>query len=205
MLGPAASLVRRFMLRGVVGPLLLIAGVASLPSPVLASCLSLDPATIPRTEETAIFAGTVTVVQADHVFMKVEAWFVGADPVEDAEIIGGRDPNVITSVDWMPAPGERYLVVAERAEPNGFVTKPCQQSTVDASVIEAATAVLGAPLAPPFDAPGSPAPSASPTSGSPTSGATDTTPWAALVALVALSALVVFLALRRRRLRGSPG
>ena len=207
-LGTVASLTRRFIRRGVFGPLLVLAALAVAPAPVQASCVPLDLATLPRTAETAVFAGTVTRVLADHVFMRIEAWFVGADPIEDAEIIGGRgsnDPDVVTSVDWIPAAGERYLVVAERQAPNGFVTKACQQMSVEAGVIEGATAVLGAPLSPPFGPSGSPAASPSPNDGSPTSGATDTLPWVALVALVVLGALMALLMLRQRRHRVGPG
>jgi len=76
--------------------------------------------------------------------------------------------------------------------------------SVDAGVIEGATAVLGAPLAPPFDTPGRAA-TPSPNDGSPTSGAMDALPWLVLVALAALAALLVVLTRRQRRYRGSSG
>lgn len=127
---------------------------------MLASCLQLDLASIPRTDSTAVFAGTVVREQAGHVFMHVDAWFLGADPVEGAEVVGGKgsnDPGVITSVDWTPQAGESYLIVAERAAQQGFTTKPCQQIAVDAAVLRQASSVFGAPLQPPFAQPGSPA------------------------------------------------
>lgn len=166
----------RLIRRGLLGALLLFVGVASaVPGPVHASCMLLDLATIARTQETAVFAGTVTGIQADHVFMRVEAWFVGADPVGDAEIIGGRgsnDPGVVTSVDWTPAVGERYLVVAERKAPGGFVTKPCQQTALTPDLVARATTILGAPILPPFATVGPPATSASPALTTPSPGFT---------------------------------
>lgn len=128
------------------------------PARVLASCLQLDLASIPRTDSTAVFAGTVLREQAGHVFMRVDAWFLGADPVEAAEVVGGKgsnDPGVITSVDWTPQAGESYLIVAERAAQQGFATKPCQQIAVDPAVLQEASSVFGAPLQPPFTQPGS--------------------------------------------------
>ncbi len=130
------------------------------PAPVFASCLQLDLASIPRTDSTAVFAGTVLREQAGHVFMRVDAWFLGADPVEAAEVVGGKgsnDPGVITSVDWNPQAGESYLIVAERAAQQGFATKPCEQIAVDPAVLQQASSVFGAPLQPPFAQPGSPA------------------------------------------------
>lgn len=130
------------------------------PARVLASCLQLDLASIPRTDSTAVFAGTVLREEAGHVFMRVDVWFLGADPVEAAEVVGGKgsnDPGVITSVDWTPQAGESYLIVAERAALQGFTTKPCQQIAVDPAVLQQATSVFGAPLQPPFAQSGSPA------------------------------------------------
>lgn len=137
----------------------LVVGVGlGAPAQVLASCLPLDLASIPRTDSTAVFAGTVLREQAGHVFMRVDAWFLGAQPVESAEVVGGKgsnDPGVITSVDWTPQVGESYLIVAERAAEQGFATKPCQQVTVDAAVLQQASSVFGTPLRPPFAQPDS--------------------------------------------------
>lgn len=214
----------RLIRRGLLGALLFFVGVASAaPRPVHASCRLLDLATIARTQATAVFAGTVTGIRADHVFMRVEAWFVGADPVGDAEIIGGRgsnDPGVITSVDWTPAVGEQYLVVAERKAPGGFVTKPCQQTAVTPDLVARATTILGAPILgapilPPFATVGPPATSDSPalTTPSPsfTSRPTSTGPdgssptgsgldpvWVVFLAMLAIGA-VLFGFMRARR------
>jgi hypothetical protein len=188
------------------------------PARVLASCLQLDLASIPRTDSTAVFAGTVLREEAGHVFMRVDVWFLGADPVEAAEVVGGKgsnDPGVITSVDWTPQAGESYLIVAERAAQQGFTTKPCQQIAVDPAVLQQATSVFGAPLQPPFAQPGSPAassptvaPSAS-TSGDPgqlgiTNDISDATsglePLAVVAVLFSLVAAgVIGMALYRRR------
>jgi len=196
----STTLVRKLTRGALIGPLIFLVALAGAPAPALASCLPLDLGSVQRTEETAIFAGTVTVVQANHVFMHVDAWFVGADPVEDAEIVGGSDPTVITSADWTPAVGDRYLVVAEREAPNGFVTSACQQTPVGAGVIEGAAAVLGPPQAPPFETPGP-----APTDGgaSPTSAAIDTAPWLVVLGVAVLSALLALLARRQRGRRSS--
>lgn len=130
------------------------------PARVLASCLQLDLASIPRTDSTAVFAGTVMREEAGHVFMRVDAWFLGADPVEAAEVVGGKgsnDPGVVTSVDWTPQTGESYLIVAERAAQEGVATQPCQQILIDPAVLQQASSVFGAPVQPPFAQPGSPA------------------------------------------------
>ena len=135
------------------------------PARVLASCPQLDLASIPRTDSTAVFAGTVLREQAGHVFMRVDAWFLGADPVEAAEVVGGKgsnDPGVFTSVDWTPQAGESYLIVAERAAQEGFATQPCQQIVVDPAILQEASSVFGAPLPPPFAQPGLPAVSSPP-------------------------------------------
>lgn len=147
----------------------LVVGVGlGVPAHAVASCLQLDLASIPRTDSTAVFAGTVLREQAGHVFMRVDAWFLGAQPMESAEVVGGKgsnDPGVITSVDWTPQVGESYLIVAERAAEKGFATKPCQQVAVDAAVLQQASSVFGTPLLPPFAQPDA---SATPsTSGSP--------------------------------------
>ena len=207
---------RRYLLRGGIGTLLLVAALTAAPARVLASCQPLDFATVPRSPETAVFAGTVTGLQADHVFMRIEAWFVGANPVDAAEIVGGRgssEPGVITSVDWTPAVGEQYVVVAERQAPNGFVTKPCQQVRAVPEVVDRATAILGSPQPPPFDTPAPAAVTPSPEgtaipahdvdgSGSPASGAAGSLLWAAIAAITGLLAFGTYRQWRRRRRSG---
>lgn len=146
--------------------LVLAIGIVA-PGRVLASCAPLDLSSIPRTNSTAVFVGTVVGEQAGHVFMRVDLWFLGPDPVDSAEVVGGRDPAVITSADWTPRIGERYLVVADRAAEEGFVTKLCQQVAVDQSVLQEAASVFGAPREPPFGEAGTPQASSSPVSSSP--------------------------------------
>ena len=148
--------------------------------------------------------------------MRIEAWFVCANPVDAAEIVGGRgssDPGVITSVDWTPAVGEQYLVVAERQAPNGFVTKACQQVRAVPEVVDRATAILGSPQPPPFVTPSpaavtpSPQGTASPANnvssgGSPADGATGSWLWAAVAAIAGLLAFGTYRQWRRRRRSG---
>lgn len=157
--------IRRRSLSLAFAAALIAVGVAASRT-VTASCLPLDLTSIPRTDQTTVFAGTVTAVQSGHVFLNVDAWFLGNDPVGSAEVIGGNgsnEPGVITSVDWAPQPGERWLVVAERAGPQGFDTQPCQQVPIDVGVVQQATKLFGAPLEPPFAVSGSGSPSSPPT------------------------------------------
>ena len=155
--------------RPVATPLALFVLAIGLVAPgrVLASCAPLDLSSIPRTSSTAVFVGTVVGEQAGHVFMRVELWFLGPDPVDSAEVVGGRDPAVITSADWTPRIGERYLVVADRAAGEGFITKLCQQVAVDQAVLQEAASVFGAPREPPLGEEGTPQASSSPVSSSP--------------------------------------
>lgn len=146
--------------------LLLLAIGMVAPGRVLASCAPLDLSSIPRTSATAVFVGTVVREQAAHVFLRVDSWFLGPDPVESAEVIGGRDPAVITSADWTPRIGERYLVVADRAAGEGFITRQCQQVAVDQAVLQEAVSVFGAPRQPLGEA-GTPQASSPPVSSSP--------------------------------------
>jgi hypothetical protein len=173
---------------------LVLAG--GLGRPVLASCLALEPASIVRGEATSVFAGTVTRVQQGHVWMRVEAWFLGANPVDEAEIIGGSEPGMITSADWMPSPGEDYLVVADRAAPHGFVTKLCQQTPLNVALLQRTEATFGPAQQPPFGAQSpSPAPSDAPgTTGNIGDTARGLLP--ILLAVATIGALVLLLASR---------
>ena len=101
------------------------------------------------------------------MFVRVDLWFLGPDPVESAEVIGGRDPAVSTSADWTPRIGERYLVVADRATGERFVTKLCQQVAVDQAVLQEAASVFGPPREPPIGEAGTPQASSSPVASSP--------------------------------------
>jgi hypothetical protein len=169
---------------------------------VAASCLPLDLAAIQRTETTSVFSGTITRTEAGHVWVQVEHWFLGRDPVDSAEVIGGSQPNVITSVDWMPSPGQKYLVVAERAAPRGFVTSPCQQAPADDVILQQADTVFGVPREGPFaTATASLGPQAP---GAAQAGQPDLlAPLLLLMAAGAL-ALVLILLARRRRASGLP-
>jgi hypothetical protein len=172
-----------------------LAALAPIGAPrVTASCLPLDLAAVQRTEATSVFAGMVTRTEAGHVWVRVEHWFLGRDPVDSAEVIGGSQPNVITSVDWMPSPGQKYLVVAERAAPTGFVTGPCQQAPADDVILGQAGTVFGVPREGPF-ATASPLPQAP--------GAAQATPSGlfplVLLLIAAAGAVIVLLRMRRRR------
>jgi hypothetical protein len=162
---------------------------------VAASCLPLDLAAVQRTEATSVFAGMVTRTEAGHVWVQVEQWFLGKDPVSSAEVIGGSQPNMITSADWTPSPGERYLVVAERAAPTGFVTRPCLQASATVAILEQAGATFGVPLEAPFA-------TATPSPGPQAPVAAQTAPsglFPLVLLLIAAAGAVILLMLMRRR------
>jgi hypothetical protein len=166
-------------------------------NPVTASCMALDLSAIQRTDATSVFAGMVTRTEAGHVWVQVEQWFLGKEPVESAEVIGGSQPNMITSADWLPSPGERYLVVAERAAPTGFVTRPCLQAPATVAILQVAGASFGVPREPPF---ATAAPSPSPQA----SGAAEASQPGLLAPLVlflgaAVGAVLLTVLIRRRR------
>ena len=205
---------RRSTLLSAASAVLVLGVGLGAPAHAFASCLQLDLASITRTDTTAVFAGTVVREQAGHVFMRVDAWFLGAQPVASAEVVGGKasnDPGVITSVDWTPQAGERYLVVAERAAEQAFSTRPCQQVAVDPAVLQQASSVFGAPLQPPFAQPGGSVSPSGPAVGAPNGDpeATGSTqgseaswlqPLAVGAALIAVAAVgLLGRALRRRR------
>ncbi len=134
----------------VLPAVVLAALLLASPSPVQASCRELDLAAIPRTGGLVVLSGTVVAAQPGRTDLAVEAWFAGAVPRRAVTVLGGLvQPGAITSADWRPMVGERYLVVAT-AQPDGsIVTAPCQQVPVDPVVLATARRVFGEPLQPP--------------------------------------------------------
>jgi hypothetical protein len=75
-----------------------------------------------------VFVGTVAGSAADRTNLLVEAWYLGPGALGDIVVVGGRQPGVITSADWTPAPGEQYAVVVTRNPEGTFTTATCEQA-----------------------------------------------------------------------------
>lgn len=129
------------------------------PAPVLASCLPLDLAAIPRTTALVVFSGTVESVDGSATRVRIDRWFSGSNPAAVVTVSGGRgstDPKVVTSADWAPVVGKSYLVVAQRDAAGRLTTEACMQARADDATLASAKALFGSG-AQPAVAPGSPA------------------------------------------------
>ena len=119
------------------------------PTAVHASCLALNLATIPRTGDLIVLSGTVVAAEPGRTDLAIEAWFAGAVPRPTVTVLGGLvQPGAITSADWKPTVGERYLVVATARPDGSIVTAPCQQMPTDPAVLATARRVFGEPIQP---------------------------------------------------------
>ena len=133
---------------------LALAGTVFATVPVAASCLPLSDR-LPAADDpfVAVFVGTVTeVVEPAVTELAVDQWFAGEGPTDLVLVTGGRDPQTITSADWMPAPGQQYVVVATGSASGAFETAVCQQQRVDPPLMTELVARYGDPALPPFDA-----------------------------------------------------
>jgi hypothetical protein len=160
------------------------------PSPVQASCRELDLAAIPRTGDLVVLTGTVLAAAPGRTDLAVDAWFAGPVPRRTVTVLGGLvQPGAITSADWMPTIGERYLVVATARPDGSIVTAPCQQVPADAAVLATARRVFGGSI--------------QPTAGPQLAGesATNLLPIAILIVFVLAAATGLFLRLWARRAR----
>lgn len=127
--------------------------------PVAASCL---PVQVPAADavDTVVVVGTVRGIEGSRTELDVDAWFLGEGPTDTVVVVGGRDPGVITSVDWTPAAGEQYVVVAAPTISRELETEPCQQQRATPELLSTLLATYGDPWSPPL---ASPMPSQSPT------------------------------------------
>ena len=138
------------LLRLLVPPVVVMAGLLGVaPAPVAASCLSLDLASIPRTPDLVVVAGTVAAAAPGRTAMLVDSWFTGPAPKPAVTILGGLvQPGTVTSADWAPNVGERYLVVASARPDGSIVTEPCTQTLADPAVLASAERIFGSPSYP---------------------------------------------------------
>lgn len=152
---------RTTRIASLAGALAIVAGsLATVPA--LASCIPLqDLLPDPATPATVVFVGTVLGVDGADTQLQVDGWYLGASPASTVVVVGGRNPEVITSADWMPTTGDQYVVVATRAADGSLTTDLCQQALLDPTLTAALDARYGSPVPPPV-VPGSPLPSGSP-------------------------------------------
>ena len=149
-------------LRASVLAMTIVIPAALLTSPVAASCISLaDMLPDPATPGSVVFVGTVVASDELTTDLAVDAWYLGELPEGYVQVVGGREPDVITSADWRPANGEQFVVVA-RSLDDTLITGTCMQSMPFPDLLEALTATYGEPTAAAADvSPGpSPVPSA---------------------------------------------
>lgn len=184
---------RVLLIRSLILPALVLAGLlTAAPTPVMASCFELDLAAIPRTADLVVLSGTVVAARPGRTDLAVDAWFAGPVPRRTVTVLGGLGlPGVVTSVDWMPKVGERYLVVATARSDGSIVTAPCQQVAADPAVLATAQRVFGGPIRLPAGS--QPA----------TETATNLLPLAIVLAAALVAAAALFLLLWARRARSA--
>lgn len=112
--------------------------------PAAASCLPLQ---IPSADaaDTVVLVGTVIGVEGVQTTVEVSDWFMGSDRVDTVVIVGGRDPEVITSADWTPVIGDQYAVVATPAIDGTLRTELCLQQLVTPELLTSLRAAYGDP------------------------------------------------------------
>jgi hypothetical protein len=152
---------RSTRLMSLAGALAIVAGTLMV-TPAMASCIALDERLPdPATPGAVVVLATVAGVEGITTQLQVDEWYLGAKPADVVVVAGGRDPALITSADWVPTPGERYVVVATEAADGSLSTAVCEQQWPTPELLAALMARYGEPILPPFPAsPGSPSPGA---------------------------------------------
>lgn len=134
-----------------------------LPRPVLAcSCVAPLPslADFAHDSEVSIVVGTVGRALPDRTPVAVESWFRGPNPSDVVWLAGGAE--TISSCEIFMAAGEQRLLVLHQGENGFYSSSSCVPNgligTPDGNALLAeATAIFGAPQAPPTPAPELPA------------------------------------------------
>ncbi len=150
---------KRIAATGSFSFVLALGSVLSLTGSAAASCVPLDML-LPdaATPGAIVFIGTVTATDPTSTQLLVDGWYLGDGPTDMVVVEGGRQPGTITSVDWVPASGERFVVLAERIEGGALITGTCEQSAVIQPLLEVLQTRYGDPELPPFG----PSPNGSP-------------------------------------------
>ena len=140
----------------------LLAATLGLPlsfaaTPVAASCIPLaDMLPEPSTPGVVVFVGTVVSSDELTTDLTVESWYLG-EPRAELQVVGGREPDAITSVEWTPSVGERYVVVAQVMD-EVLLTGTCMQSMPYPELLDELASIYGEPEVPPAGV-GGPSPS----------------------------------------------
>jgi hypothetical protein len=129
-------------------------------TPVAASCIPLpDMLPEPLTPGAVVFVGTVVSSDELTTDLTVERWYLG-EARAVVQVVGGREPDAITSVEWTPSIGDRYVVVAQVVDET-LVTGTCMQSMPYPELLDELAFTYGEPEVPPAGVDGPP-PSPSP-------------------------------------------
>jgi hypothetical protein len=127
--------------------LLAFAGAFAAPAASLASCVLPNYGVHMTDPNSVIVAGTVLQVAPQQVTVAVQRWW-GAGAASSVVIQRPpSDPNVITSADWNPQPGEAYIILA-RHEAGGLSTGICAQLPGTADLAQEVETALGAGIVP---------------------------------------------------------
>lgn len=171
----------------ILGPVVLgFMALAAAPGASLASCIPPQFQTFADAADTVVIDGGIVAVEPTRVIVDAARWW-GDEPRQRVSIDRTpADPTIISSVDWNPQPSERWVIIAKR-DGGRLVTGVCEQMPADQLVLGEVVSSLGEGVVP------QPA----------TGPASDTGPSPVLVAVVltAGAALIIGLALTRRRAR----
>ena len=127
--------------------LVTLAGALGAPAATLASCLPPNYPAFMAEQNKVIVAGTVTQVAPQQVTITVQKWW-GAGAEQQVVIQRPpSDPNVISSADWNPQPGEPWIILAQRDGP-GLTTAVCGQWPGSAEEAQKVQAAVGPGVVP---------------------------------------------------------
>lgn len=137
----------RGLLRMVAPTVLGILCMAATPAASLASCVPPQFQAFAGDADAVVLEGVIVAVEPGRVIVDATRWW-GNEPRQRIAIHRTpADPTVITSVDWNPQPGERWVIVAKRSG-DRLVTGVCEQMPADPSVLTEVQSSLGEGVVP---------------------------------------------------------
>lgn len=137
----------RGLLRVVAPTVLGVLCVAAMPATSFASCIPPQFHAFAGGTDTVVLEGAIVAVEPTRVIVDAARWW-GNEPRQRVAIQRTpADPTVITSVDWNPQPGERWVIVAKR-DGNALATGVCEQLPTDPSVLTEVRSSLGEGVVP---------------------------------------------------------
>lgn len=138
------SLLRASRALALVGTMVVAAALPTA-TPAVASCLLPLQVPPPGSDDTVVVVGTVVGIEGARTELEVVDWFMGAGPRSTVTVVGGRDPEVISSADWTPAIGDDYVVVATAGTDGILHTDLCQQRIVTSELLDILHQTYGDP------------------------------------------------------------